>query len=308
MRQKNKDYYKILGLEKNATQEEIKKAFRQKALKHHPDKNSGNKEQEEKFKEINQAYEILSDENKRRQYDSPSPFGNNSNSWFSNFGQPTQDGNGINFGGFTVNFDRGTVNFNGGGFASNFIQKDMKIGINISLKDAYCGCKKNIKYQRKVYHKNNNRINAVGKNESLQFDIPPKIGKHTQLKLENMGNIDVDGSTGDLYVVVDYPIEENDHLVQRDGSIICLMNVPMIDILSEKIIRYNILGDKESVEIKLDSTKKNGDIYTIPNKGFNNSNFFAKVFYNVPVNINKEDRDTIIGVLKKYGTKYPFAG
>ena len=301
MRQKVKDYYKILGVDKEATQEEIKKAYRQKALKHHPDKNSGNKEHEEKFKEINEAYEILSDENKRRQYDRPFIFHGN---FFENFGQPTADGNGINFGGFTVNFDNAGINFNN---FSNFIQKDMRIGINISLKDAYCGCKKNITYQRKVYHKNNNRIHAVGKNESLQFDIPPKILRHAQLKLEKMGNIDTDGSEGDLYIQISYPVEENDHLVQRDGSILCLMNVPMIDILSEKTICHHILGDKESVEIKLDSTKKNGDFYTIPNKGFNNSHFFAKVFYQIPVNIMKEDRDAIIGVLKKYGKEHPFA-
>lgn len=64
-----KDYYKILGVPRNATQEEIKKAYRRLALKYHPDRNRGNKEAEEKFKEINEAYAVLSDPEKRKQYD-----------------------------------------------------------------------------------------------------------------------------------------------------------------------------------------------------------------------------------------------
>lgn|SRR5574343_115993 len=64
-----KDYYKILGVNKDATEEDIKKAYRQLALVHHPDKNNGDKESEERFKEISEAYEILKDTQKRRNYD-----------------------------------------------------------------------------------------------------------------------------------------------------------------------------------------------------------------------------------------------
>jgi len=61
-----KDYYKILGIDKNATQEEIKKAYRKLAKKYHPDSNPGDKKAEEKFKEINEAYEVLGDEEREK--------------------------------------------------------------------------------------------------------------------------------------------------------------------------------------------------------------------------------------------------
>src|SRR5881396_3515021 len=64
-----KDYYQILGVKKTATEEEIKKAYRALAKKYHPDKNKGNKEAENKFKEISEAYAVLSDKEKREQYD-----------------------------------------------------------------------------------------------------------------------------------------------------------------------------------------------------------------------------------------------
>lgn len=64
-----KKYYEILGIAENASEEEIKKAYRKLARKYHPDVNPGNKEAEEKFKEINEAYNVLSDETKRKTYD-----------------------------------------------------------------------------------------------------------------------------------------------------------------------------------------------------------------------------------------------
>ena len=64
-----RDYYEVLGLQKGAGEEEIKRAFRQLAKKYHPDLNPGNKEAEAKFKEVNEAYEVLSDKEKRQRYD-----------------------------------------------------------------------------------------------------------------------------------------------------------------------------------------------------------------------------------------------
>lgn len=73
-----KDYYKVLGIERKAKQEEIKRAYRKLAMKYHPDHNPGNKQAEEKFKEINEAYQVLGDEQQRGRYDQ---LGESYNSW-----------------------------------------------------------------------------------------------------------------------------------------------------------------------------------------------------------------------------------
>lgn len=128
----DKDYYNILGVDKNATQDEIKKAYRKLSKQYHPDRNPGNKEAEEKFKEIQEANEVLSDPEKRKQYDNPNPF--------------------ANFGGF----DFGNFEFNDFGFGRQQYNKppvqdgdDIYVQINLDINDIYNLGKKDITYLRK---------------------------------------------------------------------------------------------------------------------------------------------------------------
>jgi molecular chaperone DnaJ len=129
-----RDYYAILGVNKNASQEEIKRAFRSLAKKHHPD--VAGKESEEKFKEINEAFQVLSDPQKRMQYDQ---FGSASfaNQDFSDFKWPNFEDilNDFGFGDF-FGFDRSSARSRSG--------KDIRYDIEISLEDAFHGITKQI--------------------------------------------------------------------------------------------------------------------------------------------------------------------
>ena len=151
-----KDYYKILGVEKTASQEEIKKAFRKLAHKYHPDKNGGD---EEKFKEINEAYQVLSDEKKRAQYDQFGRVGGTgAGQGFSGFGGAWQDFSGFQgnpFGGF-ADFDIGDIfgGFSRGGFGGQSSRvsrgRDIHVSILISFKESLTGGEKEIKVKRKA--------------------------------------------------------------------------------------------------------------------------------------------------------------
>ena len=94
-----RDYYEVLGVSKTATDDEIKKAYRKIAIKYHPDRNPGNKEAEEKFKEAAEAYDVLHDAQKRQQYDqfgfeAPGGGFGGANAWGCGTAWPKADGSG----------------------------------------------------------------------------------------------------------------------------------------------------------------------------------------------------------------------
>lgn len=145
-----RDYYDILGVDKNADAQAIKKAYRKLAMKYHPDRNPDNKEAEEKFKEVNEAYEVLSDENKRRTYDQ---FGHEGVNGQGGFGGQGFGGQG--FGGFEDIFGDVFGDIFGGGFGNSRTRRrgpergsDIRHSINISFEEAAFGKKTSIKLNR----------------------------------------------------------------------------------------------------------------------------------------------------------------
>lgn len=152
MTMSKRDFYEVLGVSKSASQDEIKAAYRKLALKYHPDRNPDNKEAEEKFKEAAAAYEILSDQQKRSQYDQ---FGHSDVSGMGGGGHYDREG-GMSMDDIFENFGDifGSI-FGGGGGKSQQARRsapqakhghDLAQDISISLKDAYEGTKKEVGY------------------------------------------------------------------------------------------------------------------------------------------------------------------
>lgn len=219
------DLYKVLGVNKSASQEEIKKAFRKLSMKHHPDKNNNSEESTKKFQEISQAYEVLGDENKRKEYDNPMksrfntgnmPPGFNATMNGVNidelFGRMFSGAGGIHhFGGM------GRGPGSGPGFIRvnqfhNALRKPSPIVKNlvISLEEAYNGCNKPIVIKRTVI--NDNKRND--EEETIYVDIPKGIDNNEIIMCKNKGHIINSQIRGDVKIIIKV---KNDTTFNRNG-------------------------------------------------------------------------------------------
>ncbi len=189
-----KDYYKILGVDKNATPEDIKKAFRKLAVKYHPDKNKDDKKAEERFKEINEANEVLGDPEKRKQYDA---FGEN---W-----KHAQANGAGGFGGFGGPGSPGEFAdmFGSGGNFSDFFEslfgqqagrgrgprkgQDYGAEMPITLEEAYAGTER--------------LLNVNG--QSLRIRLKPGIAHEQTIRLREKGGPGMfNGPNGDVLITI----------------------------------------------------------------------------------------------------------
>lgn len=224
-----RDYYDILGIKKTASDEEIKKAYRKLALKYHPDRNPGNKEAEERFKEVSEAYAVLSDKKKRQEYDAVgySGFhrrysqedifrGFDIGDLFKDAGFGTEDIFSTLFGGGrrtsrTINFqdffnsygrEEGRSPFAeaAGGRYYSPPQKgaDAIYDLSITLEEAASGTTKQIAFRDE--DENLTRVNVK---------IPPGISTGKKLRIPGKGQRGAGGQHGDLYIritVLDHPV------------------------------------------------------------------------------------------------------
>ncbi|PKM61493.1 MAG: molecular chaperone DnaJ [Firmicutes bacterium HGW-Firmicutes-21] len=168
MADKKRDYYEVLGIPKTADENEIKKAFRTLAKKYHPDANTADKNAEAKFKEVNEAYSVLSEPDKKARYDQ-----------YGHAGVDPNFGSGGGFGGFDAGFDVGDIfgdifgGIFGGGSSrrsrySNAPSKGEDVGyrVTIDFEEAAFGCKKDISYSRVE------RCSTCGGNGAAKGSVP----------------------------------------------------------------------------------------------------------------------------------------
>lgn len=297
------DYYKTLGVDRNASTKDIKKAYRKLARQYHPDVNPGDKKAEEKFKEINEAYEVLSDDEKRQKYDQlgssyqqyrnmgGQPGGFNWGDWTS--GQP---------GGFRVEYSEGDPNgdlfseffrniFGGGGMAGqprterqrapkqSIRGQDLEVTAPISLEEAYHGT---------------NRTVQVGQQRQLQVKIPSGATTGTRVRLSGQGERGyAGGQAGDLYVIVN--VQEHP-VFRREGDDLHMdLKVPLYTaVLGGSITVHTFAGE---VALQVPPGAQSGQSIRLRGKGMPRlrekgtfGDLYAHILIQIPTNLSDKEK------------------
>ena len=305
-----KDYYKSLGVGKEASAGDIKKAYRKLALKYHPDHAAGDKAKEDKFKEISEAYAVLSDAEKRKKYDT---YG--SEGFSQNFSQ--EDifrGSNIEdilkeFGFGGGSFSRGSKGCGGGGKRFSFNPEsmfgggrqqqaappkgsDMEYEISLTLSDIFTGTSKNLSFQ-----------DPSGSTESIAVKIPKGMITGKKLRLAGRGQPSpYGGPAGDLYIKSkilddpDFKLKEFDLFLNREIKLTeallgTQISVPTLDgkQLSLKIPP----GTKHKSKMRLSG---NG----IPHiKGGGIGDLYVEIFVTMPKKLSKKQKQLVENLAKE---------
>ncbi|MDP9960370.1 J domain-containing protein [Chryseobacterium lathyri] len=262
------DYYKILGVDKSATQDDIKKAYRKLARKLHPDLNPGDKEAEKKFKELNEANEVLSNPENRAKYDK---YGENwkhgeeyekAQQQQRQYQQQNYGGSGFSGADFGEgedfsDFFQSMFGGAGGGFgrssrgssSGKFKGQDVHAELNLNLKDAA------------QTHPQTFEING----KKVRITIPAGVYDGQQIKLKGYGSPGFNGGpNGDLYITFNIPVDPNFERIGDD-----LKTKVSIDLYTAVLggdVKVNTLDG--SVNLKVKPESQNGTTVRLKGKGF----------------------------------------
>ena len=314
----NRDYYQILGVNRNASEKEIKQAYRRLARKHHPDLNPGDKSAEARFKEMNAAYEVLSNPEKRKKYDQ---FGDQ---WeyadqFAKAGG--QQGVRWDTGKGGTTFEYGDVSglgdilsslFGDAGMGSRMRHgpqrgQDVESPVEISLEEAYHGSKRVIQLQTtdpcmacEGTGRVGNRVctmcgGAGGKAipRRLEVKIPPGVKDGSRIRMAGEGaRGGAGGSKGDLYLVV--KVLPHKVFERRGDDLYADVSVPLATAILGGDVRLPTLDGNLSLRIPPET--QNGKLFRLAGKGMprlgsaNHGSIFAKVSVVLPTNLSEEER------------------
>lgn len=254
-----RDYYEVLGVGKNASDDEIKKAYRKLAIKYHPDKNPGDKEAEEKFKEISEAHEVLSDKQKRARYDQfgHAGVGGNAGNPFGGSGNPFEGGQ-YSFNGQSFNFDFGGGGLDdilgslfgfGAGARRPARGADYRTSLTITFEESIFGTTKSV------------TVNG----DTIKLKIPVGIDDGMSIRLKGRGGPAPEngGEKGDLYVQV--RVKPHKHLTREGAIILSEEKISMVDAaLGTEITVETVDGD---ITMKVPAGTQSGTPFKLSGHG-----------------------------------------
>jgi curved DNA-binding protein len=246
------DYYQVLGVERAASEADIKKAYRKLARQYHPDINPGNQEAETKFKEINEAYEVLSDQEKREKYDR---FGRDWQRYQNGAGYDTGDWNGTSgSGNFADLFETlfGGRTTTGSGLRMD--GQDVEHQAEISLEEAFTGTQRTLQF-----HSPN------GQPRNVTVKVPVGADNGTRVRVAGEGGPGIGGGKrGDLYLTIKLAVHPR--YERRGDDLYIKAPVDLYTMLLGGDVRVPAMGGK-TVTLKVPAGTQNGKVHRIGGQG-----------------------------------------